>query len=206
VSDVLVVAAHPDDEAFGCGGSLCRDVAAGARVHEIALTSGEQGGHGIEQAGQVREAEAREAAGILGLQAIEFWRQPDGRLRASRELVERLRQRLEQLRPETVYAPHERDDHPDHQAAARLVMRAARALRSPPRLRMFEIWTPIEQIDEVIDITEHLERKVAAIRAYRSQGSVMRFDEAFTGLSRFRGEMHSWPGGDHAEVFRCPQL
>jgi LmbE family N-acetylglucosaminyl deacetylase len=66
---------------------------------------------------------------------------------------------------------------------------------------MFEVWTPLQRIDRVVDISLHMETKLAAIRAHASQCAVMRFDEAFEALARYRGEMHSWPGGDYAEIF-----
>jgi hypothetical protein len=44
--------------------------------------------------------------------------------------------------------------------------------------------------------------KREAIRAYRSQAEVIDFAEAILGLNRYRGEMHSWPGGRYAEIFR----
>jgi LmbE family N-acetylglucosaminyl deacetylase len=59
----------------------------------------------------------------------------------------------------------------------------------------------VERIDHVVGISEVIDDKLRAIRAYRSQCDVMRFDEAFQGLARYRGEMHSWPGGPYAEVF-----
>jgi len=65
----------------------------------------------------------------------------------------------------------------------------------------FEVWTPLQRIDHIVDVSRHIKVKIAAIRAYRSQCAVMRFDEALIALNRYRGEMHSWPGGDYAEVF-----
>ena len=198
---VLVVAAHPDDEAVGCGGALRRHVLAGDSVRAVFLTSGEGGGHGIEDPGGTREREAHEAAAILGLAEIDFWREPDGRLRSHAALVARLARTLRRQRPSLLYVPHRGEDHPDHRAAARIVQAALAAAARRTEVRHFEIWTPISEIDEIVDISEVIDDKLRAIRAYRSQCAVMGFDHAFAGLARYRGEMHSWPGGPYAEVF-----
>ncbi len=202
---VLAVCPHPDDEAIGCGGTLRRHVVAGDVVDAVFLTSGEQGGHDLppEEAGPLRESEARRAAAILGLSGIEFWRYPDAHLRSSLPLVEQLVLRLEALAPDVVYVTHSREMHADHRAAARAVGYAARKMTSSkrPDVLMSEVWTPIQQLDEIVDISPFIEVKIAAIRAYQGQVAVMRFDEAARGLARYRGEMHLWPGGDFAEVF-----
>jgi N-acetylglucosamine malate deacetylase 1 len=198
---VLVVGAHPDDEAVGCGGALRRHVLDGDQVSAVFLTSGEAGGHGIDRPGETREREARAAAGILGIGELQFWRQPDGRLSARGELVRRLAALIASSRPGLVYAPHGGDDHSDHRAASRIVRRALAMTAPAVELRCFEIWSPLAQIELLVDISEVIEDKLRAIRAYRSQCAVMRFDDAFSGLARYRGEMHSWPGGPYAEAF-----
>src|SRR5205823_4538350 len=121
--NVLVLSPHPDDEAIGCGGTLCQHVAAGDRVHVIFLTSGENGGHGVSPAKtrRVREEEARKAAARMGLDAVEFWHQPDGALRVTSELAQALGKRMTEWRPSVVYVPHPQETHSDHRAAARLV-------------------------------------------------------------------------------------
>jgi LmbE family N-acetylglucosaminyl deacetylase len=201
MSRVLVVCAHPDDEAIGCGGTLRRHALDGDPITAVFLTSGEAGGHGIENPGEVREREAGQAAAVLGIGEIQFWREPDGRLRARRALAERLAGEIRRTKASILYAPHERDDHPDHGAAARITRDGVALARRRVQIRYFEIWAPINAVEEVIDISDVIEDKLRAIRAYRSQYDVMRFDEAFKGLARYRGEMHSWPGGPYAEAF-----
>ena len=206
MSNILVISPHPDDEAIGCGGALAMHAADGDVVRIIHLTSGEQGGHGLppEETARTREREACAAAALVGADRPEFWRQPDGAVRATERLVRRLRELIDTWRPEVIYVTHPKEMHPDHRAAARLVRRAVTMPRraSPmPVVRLCEVWTPLQEMYDIIDISEHIETKVAAIRAYEHQCSVMRFDEAALGLSRYRGEMHSWPGGDYAEVF-----
>jgi LmbE family N-acetylglucosaminyl deacetylase len=198
---VLVVGAHPDDEAAGCGGTLRRHVLEGDEVSAVFLTSGEGGGHGIDRPGETRESEANEAARILGIQNVEFWREPDGGLRARRTVIERLARMIRERRVSLLYAPHQYDDHPDHGAAARIVRQAVVAAGRRVEVWHFEIWSPVGEIDHVVDISDVIDDKLRAIRAYRSQCAVMRFDDAFEGLARYRGEMHSWPGGPYAEVF-----
>lgn len=204
---ILVLSPHPDDEAIGCGGTLCKHVHEGGRVRVVFLTSGENGGHGLNpvKTRAVRESEAHQAARILGLEKIEFWGAVDGELRADRLLVQRLRRALDSFKPALIYVPHDREMHPDHRAAVRLLrgaLRAEPALSPMPVIRMFEVWTPLERLDEIVDISTFVKTKLAAIRAYKSQCRVLAFDEAILGLNRYRGEMHCWPEGEYAEVFR----
>jgi LmbE family N-acetylglucosaminyl deacetylase len=206
MSHILVISPHPDDEAIGCGGTLRGHVVQGDVVGVVFLTSGENGGQGRteEETARIRESEAAEAAGIIGIAKLDFWRESDGTLRATRELVDRLRLAVDEWKPEVIYVTHAREMHPDHRAAARLVRRTVLADYSPsvqPVVRMFEVWTPLQQMDEIVDITPYLETKMTAIRAYKSQCDLVRFDEAALGLSRYRGELHSWPGGEYAEIF-----
>ncbi|GAG40718.1 unnamed protein product [marine sediment metagenome] len=205
VSNILVLSPHPDDEAIGCGGTLRQHVERGDLVHVIFVTSGERGGHGLPAAEtrQRREAEALRAADIIGIHSLEFWRAPDGSVRASSALVDRLRVKLRDFAPQRLYIPHEAEDHRDHRATVRIVRRALAGIKSQarPQVLMYEVWTPLQQLDEIVDISNYVETKREAIRAYESQCAVMRFDEAALCLNRYRGEMHSWPGGDYAEAF-----
>src|SRR5436305_6427290 len=120
---VLVISPHPDDESIGCGGTLRKHAARGDEVRVVFLTSGEKGGHGrpADETGRLREAEAAAAAGILGLAGIEFWRQPDGELKAASEFVSRMRDLLASFRPYRVYFPHDREMLPDHRAAVEIL-------------------------------------------------------------------------------------
>ena len=175
-------------------------------VHVIFLTSGEQGGHGvsIEETKRVREQEARLAATVLGYESLEFWGEPDGELQASQGNSDRLRKKLDDWKPDLVYVTHEGEMHPDHRAAAEIVRSAVTGPPSPkkvPAVLMYEVWTPLQKMDVIVDISEYVEIKRSAILAYQSQVAVMTFDEAILCLNRYRGEMHSWPGGDYAEIF-----
>jgi LmbE family N-acetylglucosaminyl deacetylase len=200
VTRVLVIAPHPDDEVIGCGGTLRAHVLRNDPVKVVFVTSGEAGGHGIDYPREVREREAREAAEIIGLSEFEFWRARDGAVRATGDLVERVRQELERWSPDVLYLPHGREQHPDHRAVWRIARRALKS-GNRPCCRTFELWTPLEHIEHVVDISAHIDTKLAAIRAYKSQCDILRFDDAFRGLARYRGEMFSWPEGDYAEIF-----
>jgi N-acetylglucosamine malate deacetylase 1 len=201
MSRVLVLSPHPDDESIGLGGTLRRHVEDGDEVHVAFLTSGEAGGHGAAPAdvARQREAEAQAAADVLGVAAIEFWREPDGALRATGANVARLRHAVARLDPDRIYVPHAAEMHPDHRAAFRMAQRALRDVEIETLL--YEVWTPMQTMHEIVDITPYLEVKLDAIRRYVGQCAALRFDEAFEGLARYRGEMFLWPGGDYAEIF-----
>jgi LmbE family N-acetylglucosaminyl deacetylase len=205
--NVLVISPHPDDEAIGCGGVIAAHVAEGDRVEVIFLTSGEKGGHGRPEADtrRVREEEARQAAATLGLANIEFWGQPDGAVRATSAITRRLAEKIGVRQIDVLYVPHHAEAHPDHKAAARLVKKAVDLLAPglvKPAVWMYEVWTPLQELDYIVDISAFVDTKRRAIQAHKCQCEVLRFDESALALNRYRGEMHSWPGGDYAEVFK----
>ena len=209
MKNVLVISPHPDDEAIGCGGTICKHVNEGDTVEVVFITSGEKGGHGRseEETIMTREQESKDAAIILGVCHIECWREPDGSLLVTPHNVSRLAEKIVSSEVAIIYVPHEQEQHPDHRAAAHIVNTAIKQLPASteiPVVWMYEVWTPIQAIDHIVDISPYVDTKRRAIQAYKSQCEVLAFDEAILGLNRYRGEMHSWPGGEYAEIFKTP--
>lgn len=207
MKNILVISPHPDDEAIGCGGTICKHIAEGDSVIVVFLTSGEKGGHGKseEETIKIREQESKNAANIFKLKHIEFWTEPDGHFEADEILLLRLVNFIIEADIQIIYVTHEKEEHPDHIAAAKFVKQAINQLPEnilAPTVWMYEVWTPIQRMDHIVDISAYVDTKRKAILAYKSQCDVLAFDEAILGLNRYRGEMHSWPGGDYAEVFK----
>lgn len=203
-ADVLVVAAHPDDEALGCGGAIARHAAAGARVEIVFLADGE-GARG-PAAGDVaaRQTAARRAAEILGARPPRFVDLPDNRLDSVPllEIISRLERALDGYAPEIVYTHSGGDLNVDH----RLVHQAAVTLFRPlPGARWrglfaFEVpssseWStpaigPVFAPDRFVDISAFVERKMAALAAYAAEMRPFphaRSCEAVRALATWRG-------------------
>ena len=201
--NVLVVAPHPDDESIGCGGALRLHVDRGDRVDVVFLTSGELG---IEQlacdaARKVREDEAEQAAALLGLNRLVFLRHPDWFLSDHEDSVRvDLTRVVEECAPDRVLYPHAGEAHPDHAAAARIVTQVWDGLGRPFARAAFEVWTPMEEFEDVEDISAVMDTKLAAVCTYASQLSSFRYDQAVEGLNRFRGALAGHCA--YAEVFR----
>jgi LmbE family N-acetylglucosaminyl deacetylase len=196
--NVLVLAPHPDDETIGCGGTLCIHAAKGDHVGVVFLTSGELGLKHLarEEAWKIREAEARSAAKILGVRELTFLRCRDWELNDDLpQALERLGPILERERPHVIYLPHPQEWHPDHKAAACI----AKELKFGAELRAYEVWTPMQEYDDVIDISSVWDRKISALRCHVSQLATWPYERAIQGLNQYRGAMAG--RCDFAEVF-----
>jgi LmbE family N-acetylglucosaminyl deacetylase len=126
--DVLVLAAHPDDETFGLGASVSSLTSAGVRVHVVALTEGEAAldhlGVSVPGLREQRRAEFGLACNELGATTSHVLDLGDGRLRHRQdELDEVLGQLTDTLRPIHVFAPWWGDPHPDHAAVGEAALR-----------------------------------------------------------------------------------
>lgn len=204
--NVRVIAPHPDDESIGCGGAVCLHTQKGDRVSAVFLTSGELGLKHLprDEAWKIREREARRAGKILGFAELFFLRQPDwttGEHISSAAAA--LRPILEREMPALIYLPHPLEWHPDHKAALPILREALRAGRIAPKLRGYEVWTPMSEFDEVENITAVMPQKLRAIRAHRSQVEHLDYARAARGLNEYRGALAA--RARFAEVFQILQ-
>ena len=186
---VLSLAPHPDDETIGCGGSLALHIQAGDSVKVIFLTNGAKG----DSKGKVdkdeyvalRRMEAVEACKCLGITDIEFWGYEDRALAGSKGKLSRIRDLLNDFKPELVYVPSPLEFHPDHRAAALLLQDAIVSCESDFDVACYEANQPL-RVNVLVDITPVLDMKRKAIECYQSQLREMPYGEICLSLNRFR--------------------
>jgi len=176
--DAVCVGAHPDDVEIGMGGTVAKMCREGLRVAIVDLTNGEPTPLGTPQK---RAAESAEAARILGATRRTLT-QPNRYLFDTVEARFELAEVLRELRPRMLFIPYPLDAHPDHIAASQIGL-AARfyskltktALEYEPFFppRVFRYMAVHQRIvaepSFVVDVSDDLQTKLAALRAYASQ-------------------------------------
>lgn len=130
MKSILVVAAHPDDEVIGCGGSLARHAAKGDTVNIIFLADGESSRIQATSNEKIdkRKAMARKAAKIIGCNEPIFLGLPDNQLDTIPflDLVQSLENAALKFLPEIIYTHHAGDLNIDHRLACQATLTAFR--------------------------------------------------------------------------------
>jgi LmbE family N-acetylglucosaminyl deacetylase len=191
--DVLVVAPHVDDEVFGCGGTLHLHHLAGDRITVVYLTDGARGSR--DQARETslierRRREARASAEIIGFDRLEFLGFADQELRGRvREAAAALERLLRDDPCRRIYLPFPLDYHPDHVAAARIVLEALSggpADGELPALTLYECLAPMfpNAIQEISRVVEVKRRAVLAQQSQQADHDYV--SVVVEGLNRFR--------------------
>lgn len=201
ISDVLVIAAHPDDAELGAGGTIAKLTNSGKSVSIVDMTRGESGTRGTPE---IRVQESMDAAKILNIKHRINLEMPDGRLTVDEESITKIMTMIRLFRPKAVLINPAFDRHPDHEAAHRIVRKAM----FKSGLRKFETKynDEIQQVHRIrrmfafqqsyqlpqknrfyVDVTDTFEQKMDSIKAYASQVFVegkSKADEPTTRLSR----------------------
>ena len=213
---VLAFGAHPDDVEIGCGGLIAALVQRGHHVVSVSVTSGDAGSQTIpsDQLRDRREAEAREAAKVLGVAEVIFLRLQDGLTGFSRAEKVRVIDLVRSQTPNLVLVHASSDCFPDHALVHRLVMDALLGAAGPwyqetsgqpwkpATVLGYEVWHPMPTYQLSVPIETTLATKISALRCHQSQVSAIAYDQAFEALARYRGVMS---GGTVAEVFEVLQ-
>ena len=229
VSKVLVITAHPDDVDFGAGGTVARLTDAGVEVVYCLVTDGDAGGSDLsttsDQRAEVRRAEQRAAAAVLGVAELHFLGHLDGGVTFSMGLRRDLARMIRIVRPDRVLcqSPERNLDriyasHPDHLAAGEAALAAvypdARNPFAYPELldaeglephTVGEVWLMASPEPNVaIETTAVLSRKMAGLRCHASQvGDGAHLDELVTTWGRTVAKAAGLPKKRTAEAFRA---
>ena len=227
IERVLCFTAHPDDIDFGAAGTVAAWTAAGVQVSYCIMTDGDAGGYDPAQREEIvrlRVAEQQRAAALVGVTDIHYLHQRDGYLEPSHEVMREVVRLIRQLRPDVVVSMHpERNwnriqkSHPDHLAVGEAVTRAVYpALENPfayPELaesgleayKLPWLWLfagPEERENHFVDVTEHVDSKLAAIHIHVSQHpDVDAMERTVRGLMLGTGARAGLPAGRSAEAF-----
>jgi LmbE family N-acetylglucosaminyl deacetylase len=178
---VAVIAAHPDDELLGAGGTVAWHGRRGDDVHAIVAADG-AGSRYPPKLAITLEKQARRAAGVVGFASLRFLALPDQRLDTIPliELTQRLEEMLDDIGPRIVYTHFPEDVNDDHRVVAKCAWVACRPYRR--RLGTFAVFeTPSStewawplpgtslQPNLFVDITGTIDVKVAAMECYETE-------------------------------------
>lgn len=192
-SRAMAIMAHPDDPEFFCGGTVAVWCAASCEMTYLILTNGNKGSDDPAMTPQklaaIRRQEQQAAAEVLGVTRVLYLDEPDGELQPTLELRKRVVAEIRRHRPEAIIAPDptryfytDYINHADHRAAGVVaidaVFPAARNRMYHPELlaqglephtvKDMYLVGP-EQPDRWVDISDHFEAKLQAIRCHTSQ-------------------------------------
>ena len=219
MKSILILAAHPDDEVLGCGGTIAKLSAEGATIHVAFLADGvfsRSGEQAIQQSElSIRRTAARNACAILGVKSISFGDFPDNRMDtiALLDITKSLESLISEHQPDTVFTHHAGDLNIDHRRMHEAVVTACRPQHGHPvkTLLCFEVpssteWqlpgsAPAFEPNWFVDISATLNRKMAALDAYAAESRDWPHPRSKQGVEHLAHWRGATVGVDAAEAF-----
>lgn len=219
--NILVVAAHPDDEVLGCGGTIAKHSQKGDSVHVIILAEGVTS-RDTQRNPEERKSElsalskmAHQASEILGVTSLSLHNFPDNRMDSCDllDVIKVIEKAINQHHPKIIYTHHPGDVNIDHRRIHEAVVTASRPLPGSQikTLLFFEVASSTEwQIPNsapaftpnwFVDISETLTIKLKALETYQSEMRPWPHPRSNTGLEYLAKWRGSTIGVEAAEAF-----
>jgi N-acetylglucosamine malate deacetylase 1 len=214
---VLVIAAHPDDEVLGCGGTIRRHADGGDAVTVLFLTDGvgARNPDDVDTKTRNRQEYAQKAAMILGASAPCFLTFSDNRLDSIPllDVVQAIEAVIEALQPDIIYTHHGGDLNIDHRVCHEATLTACRPLpdKSVSAIYGFETLSSTEWgggsfgeaflPQRFVDIAQSLDQKLEALEAYREEMRPFPHPRSFVAVRALAQMRGSQAGLNAAEAF-----
>ncbi len=215
MSNVIVVAVHPDDETIGCGGTLLRHKAQGDTIHWIICTEVREDDGFSKERVVSRSAEIEKVAGMygfdsvheLGLRTVHVDEYSEG------TLVGHFSRIFSEIKPDVVYLPFKSDVHSDHRHIFNAAYACTKSFRYPSikRVLMMETaseteFAPATKEDVFlpnvfVDISAHLKKKLEILKVFESELGAHPFPRSLRNIEAIAVNRGATAGCEYAESF-----
>ena len=217
---ILVVAAHPDDEVLGCGGSMYKFAQEGAHVFIAIMGEGITARYDTKDETedlekQVLHGNCRKAADLLGAKDLFMFNLPDNRFDTVPllDVVKPIEEMVQQIRPAVIYTHSGGDLNIDHVITHRSVMTATRPMTDCPvkDVYAFEIpsateWAfqqfqPVFRPNVFLDISKFMEVKISVMACYEGESRPFPHPRSSEAIRNTAQRWGSMVGMTYAEAF-----
>lgn len=215
MSNVLIIASHPDDETLGCGGTILKHKSNGDKIYWLIITSILEGEGYSKTAVDTREAEIREVSELYKFEDVFKLDLPTTKLDTipKGKLIESVSKVINTVKPEIVYVNNRSDVHTDHKITFDAVIGSAKIFRCPfiSKIMMYEVISETEFAPAYLnnafspnsfsDISNYLDKKISIMSIYKGEMKKHPFPrsvENLRALATFRG---ATAGVKYAEAF-----
>lgn len=218
---VLIVAAHPDDEVLGCGGTILKHISRADSVRILIMAEGltsrdltrDSVGH-KEELARLHESSAQ-AAKCLGAEGTRLCSFPDNRMDSVDllDVVKEVEKEIEIFKPNIIYTHHAGDVNIDHRVTHDAVVTACRPMPgcSIETLLFFEVLSSTEwqspspdrifAPDWFVDIGDKLDKKLDALHCYASEMREYPHSRSYEGVKALAAYRGISAGCEYAEAF-----
>ena len=230
---ILVIAAHPDDEVLGMGGTIKKLSTSGNEIKTIFLSTGILARRPFESRvsdnvytkrflSQVDRKlknlrrEAKDAAKVLGVDQIDFLDFPDNEMDGIHllKVVKVIEKEIKSAKPDRIYTNHYGDLNVDHKVVYNATLAACRPANFPVKeILSFEVLSSTEwsypynfNPNYFINIEKHLEKKIGAMKLFVSEIRKFphpRSSENIKHVARRWGSVSGFNAAEAFELIRC---
>ncbi len=216
MSNVLIVAAHPDDETLGVGGTILKHKKNGDKVYWLIITNIFESQGFTDDRVKLRQKEIEIVSNLYDFDEVIKFDIPTMTLTDSDllGLIPRISKIFERLRPEIIYTMNRSDAHSDHRIIFHSIMACTKSFRFPyvKKVLMYECLSETEfsptvpenvfQPNYFVDISNYFEKKIEIMKVFKSEMAEHPFPRScknIEALAIFRG---AYAGVEYAEAFQ----
>ena len=220
MANILIVSAHPDDEAIGAGGTILKHKANGDKLFWLITTHMATTVGYTEKQIKQREKEVAQVAKQLGIEKVFHLQTPTMTLsdEVLNNQVTVIGKIISEVKPETIYLPNRSDAHTDHQLTFQMVISNTKSFRHPylKKVLMYECISETEfapaLLERVfmpnyfVDISKHFKAKLKVLSIYESEMGKHPFPRSEKNVEALAIHRGATAGVEYAEAFQIVKI